>query len=202
MKINKFAKAVSYIFDGSYISIPAYLIINIFMLKTAREVAIWTPICILFGSIMPFVFVVFLYKKKIITDLHVPKREDRLKPLLVSNISYLLGYFVFYILRAPIYLRALFFTSFLTTVLLTIITSFWKISFHTSWITFTSISYYVFFGKWMLFLFLLVPLVAWARVKIKRHTIGQVIAGSLLAVITTSFGYSFFGLMNIFNIHF
>ncbi|MHB1253140.1 MAG: hypothetical protein ACYCZ1_03130 [Candidatus Humimicrobiaceae bacterium] len=198
MKINKFAKAISYIFDGSYISIPAYLIINIFMLKTAKEVAVWTSLCILFGSIMPFIFVVFLYKKKIIADLHVPRREDRLKPLLVSNISYLLGYFVFFIFKAPVYLKALFFTSFLTTVLLTIITSFWKISFHTSWITFTSITYYVFFGKWMLLLFLFVPLVAWARVKIKRHTVGQVIAGSLLAFITTFFGFSFFGLLSIF----
>lgn len=198
MKINKFAKAISYIFDGSYISIPAYLIINIFMLETAREVAVWTSLCILFGSIMPFIFVVFLYKKKIIADLHVPRREDRLKPLLVSNISYLLGYFVFFIFKAPVYLKALFFTSFLTTVLLTIITSFWKISFHTSWITFTSITYYVFFGKWMLLLFLFVPLVAWARVKIKRHTVGQVITGSLLAFITVSFGFSFFGLLSIF----
>ena len=198
MKINKFAKAISYIFDGSYISIPAYLIINIFMLKTAKEVAVWTSLCVLFGSIMPFLFVVFLYKKKIIADLHVPRREDRLKPLLVSNISYLLGYFVFFIFKAPVYLKALFFTSFLTTVLLTIITSFWKISFHTSWITFTSITYYVFFGKWMLLLFLFVPLVAWARVKIERHTVGQVITGSLLAFITVSFGFSFFGLLSIF----
>lgn len=168
------------------------------MLETAREVAVWTSLCILFGSIMPFIFVVFLYKKKIIADLHVPRREDRLKPLLVSNISYLLGYFVFFIFKAPVYLKALFFTSFLTTVLLTIITSFWKISFHTSWITFTSITYYVFFGKWMLLLFLFVPLVAWARVKIKRHTVGQVITGSLLAFITVSFGFSFFGLLSIF----
>jgi membrane-associated phospholipid phosphatase len=198
LKINKFAKAISYIFDGSFISIPAYLIINIFMLERAKEVAVWTSICVLFGSIMPFVFVVFLYKKKLITDLHVPRREDRLKPLLVSNVSYLLGYFVFFILKAPVYLKALFFTSFLTTVLLTIITSFWKISFHTSWITFTSITYYVFFGKWMLFIFLFVPLVAWARVKIKRHTVSQVIAGSLITFITAAFGYSFFGLLNIF----
>ncbi|MHB8276928.1 MAG: hypothetical protein ACYDIA_04660 [Candidatus Humimicrobiaceae bacterium] len=199
MKINKFAKVISYIFDGSYISIPTYLVINVFMLKTGKEVAIWTSLCIIFGSIMPFIFLVFLYKKKIITDLHVPRREDRLKPLLVSNISYILGYFVFFILKAPVYLRALFFTSFLTTILLTIITYFWKISFHTSWITFTSITYYVFFGKWALFLLLLVPLVAWARIKIKRHTIGQVLAGSLLTLITASFGYSFFGLLNIFK---
>ncbi|MHB1346232.1 MAG: hypothetical protein ACYCXK_01965 [Candidatus Humimicrobiaceae bacterium] len=198
MNVNKFAKTISYMFDGSFISIPAFLIINIFMLETAKEVAIWTSLCVLFGSIMPFVFVVFLYKKKIITDLHVPRREDRLKPLLVSNISYLLGYFVFFIFKAPVYLKAIFFTSFLTTVLLTIITSVWKISFHTSWITFTSISYYIFFGKWMLFLFLFVPLVAWARIKIKRHTIGQVIAGSLITFITAGFGYSFFGLLSLF----
>jgi len=198
LKLNKFAKTISYIFDGSYISIPAYLIINIFMLKTAKEVALWTSLCILFGSIMPFIFVVFLYKKKIINDLHVPRREDRLKPLIVSNMSYLLGFFIFYIFKAPVYLRAIFFTSFITTFILTIITYFWKISFHTSWITFTSITYYVLFGKWTLFLLLFIPLVAWARIKIKRHTIAQVITGSLLTLVTTFFGYSLFGLFSMF----
>lgn len=170
------------------------------MLKTAGEVTMWTLLCILFGSIMPFIFVVFLYKKKVINDLHVPRREDRLKPLFISNLSYLIAFFVFYILKAPVYLRALFFTSFITTFLLTVITYFWKISFHTSWITFTSITYYIFFGKWTLFLMLLIPLVAWARIKIKRHTIAQVIAGSLLTMITASFGYSLFGLFDIFQI--
>lgn len=198
MKLNKFAKTISYIFDGSYISIPAYLIINIFMLKSGKQIAIWTPICILFGSILPFVFVVFLYKKKLINDLHVPRREDRLKPLIVSNLSYLFGFFVFYIFKAPVFLKALFFTSFLTTFLLSIITYFWKISFHASWITFTSITYYVFFGKWLLFLLLFIPLVGWARVRLKRHTISQVIAGSILTSITALFGYSLFGLLHIF----
>ncbi|MCE5330257.1 hypothetical protein LLG07_08015 [bacterium] len=197
MRINKFAKVISYIFDGSYISIPMYLIINIFMLKTAKEVALWTSLCILFASIVPFMFVVLLYKKGIINDLHVPRREDRLKPLVVSNMSYLIGYFIFYIFKAPVYLRAIFFTSFITTFILTIITYFWKISFHTSWITFTSITYYVLFGKWMLFLLMFVPLVAWARVKIKRHTIAQVMAGSFLTLITSLLGYSFFGLFNM-----
>ncbi|MDD5658499.1 MAG: hypothetical protein PHR39_00585 [Actinomycetota bacterium] len=196
MKINKFAKTISYIFDGSYISIPAYLFINIFMLEKVGEIALWTFFCILFGSIIPFMFIVFLYKKKIINDLHVPRREDRLRPLIVSNMSYLLGFFVFYILKAPFYLRAIFFTSFITTFILTIITYFWKISFHTSWITFTVITYYVLFGKWTLFLMAFVPLVAWARVKIKRHTIAQVIAGSFLTLITSLFGYSFFGLFD------
>lgn len=198
MKVNKFAKVLSYIFDGSYISIPVYLIINIFMLKTGKEVAIWASLCILFGTLIPFMFVFFLYKKKLINDLHIPRREDRLKPLAVSNLSYLFGFFIFYIFNAPVFLRAIFFTSFLTAFLLTIITYFWKISFHSSWATFTSITFYVFFGKWFLFLLLLVPLVGWARVKIKKHTINQVIAGCVITVITTLFGYSFFGLFRIF----
>ena len=78
------------------------------MLKSGKQVAIWTALCILFGIILPFVFVVILYKKKLINDLHVPRREDRLKPLIVSNLSYLFGFFVFYIFKAPVFLKAIF----------------------------------------------------------------------------------------------
>jgi len=198
LKLNKFAKIVSYIFDGSYISIPAYFIVNFYMLKTWQEVLLWTSLCILFGSIIPYTFILFLYKKKKIKDLHVPNREDRIKPTLVTLVSYLLGFFMFFILKSPVYLKAIFFGSFLTTMVLTIITYFWKISFHTSWITFFCITYYIIFGNWALLLLLFIPLVAWARVKIKRHSVGQVISGVVVTAITAFFGYSLFDMFKIF----
>lgn len=198
MKINKFAKIISYIFDGSYISIPAYFFINLFMLQTGQEIFLWTVLCVVFGSLIPFVFILILYKKKKINDLHVPKREERIRPTLVTLVSYILGFFVFYILKAPIYLRAIFFGSFLTVIILVLITYFWKISFHTSWITYFCITYYIVFGKWAVLFAVCIPLVAWARVKIKRHSVAQVIAGSAVTVITAFFGYSFFGMFKIF----
>jgi len=198
LKLNKFAKIVSYIFDGSYISIPAYFIVNFYMLKTWQEVLLWTSLCILFDSIIPYTFILFLYKKKKIKDLHVPNREDRIKPTLVTLVSYLLGFFMFFILKSPVYLKAIFFGSFLTTMVLTIITYFWKISFHTSWITFFCITYYIIFGNWALLLLLFIPLVAWARVKIKRHSVGQVISGVVVTAITAFFGYSLFDMFKIF----
>jgi membrane-associated phospholipid phosphatase len=198
LKVSKFAKIVSYIFDGSYISIPAYFVLNLYMLHTYKEILLWSFLCILFGSLIPFMFIFILYKKKKINDLHVPKREERIKPILVTLVSYMLGFFVFYILKSPVYLRAIFFGSFLTVFVFILITYFWKISFHTSWITFFCITYFIIFGKWALFLILLIPLVAWARVKIKRHTIAQVICGSVVTAITAFFGYSFFGMFKIF----
>jgi membrane-associated phospholipid phosphatase len=168
------------------------------MLKTWQEVLLWTSLCILFGSIIPYTFILFLYKKKKIKDLHVPNREDRIKPTLVTLVSYLLGFFMFFILKSPVYLKAIFFGSFLTTMVLTIITYFWKISFHTSWITFFCITYYIIFGNWALLLLLFIPLVAWARVKIKRHSVGQVISGVVVTAITAFFGYSLFDMFKIF----
>jgi membrane-associated phospholipid phosphatase len=168
------------------------------MLQTYREIILWTALCIVFGSLIPFIFILILYKKKKINDLHVPKREERIKPTLVTLVSYMLGFFVFYILRSPVYLRAIFFGSFLTVIVLVLITYFWKISFHTSWITFFCITYYIIFGKWAILLAVCIPLIAWARVRIKRHSVAQVIAGSAVTVITAFFGFSFFGMLKIF----
>ena len=196
---NKFAKTVSYIFDGSYISIPAYFILNFYMLQTNKEMLfLYTFLCILFGSLIPFLFIFILYKKKKINDLHVPKREERMIPTLITLLSYMLGFFVFYIIKSPIYLQAVFFGSFLTVLILIIITYFWKISFHTSWVTFFCITYYIIFGKWALLLITSIPLVGWARVKIKRHTPAQVVCGSAVTTITGFFGYSLFKMFKIF----
>lgn len=195
MLTAKIAKIISYTFDGSFISVPFFIAICLVLFDNAIEVTLWAFFCILFTTIIPNTYILILYKKKLINDLHVPIRQERLKPLIVGNISYILGFFIMYTIRGPLFLRTILFTYMVTILILTVITYFWKISFHTSWITFAAITFFVLFGKWLLLLLLLIPLVGWARIKIKRHTLTQVILGSTISSITTLFGYSFFGFL-------
>ncbi len=194
--MKKFAKILSYIFDGSYISIPVFIIICIKVVDNLFLALGWAILCLIFATIIPFLYIFILYRKKLVYDLHLPKKENRIRPLIVAIISYIMGFFVLYVLEAPLFLKAMFAISLINAVILTTITYFWKISFHTSWITVTSISFYVLFGKWMLLLFLLIPLIGWARVKIRRHTIMQAILGIIISGIITLFIFSRYNFLN------
>ncbi len=195
--MEKFAKILSHIFDGSFISIPVYFIICFAVVKNPSDALGWAFLCILFGMLIPYLYVFFLFKRKLINDLHVPNREDRIKPLIIAIISYIMGYFVLYILKAPLFLKTVFIISIISAVILTTLTYFWKVSFHTSWITSVTITSYILFGKWVLFLLLLIPVVGWARVKIKRHTVMQVALGAVISGIISVFVYSYYGFIDI-----
>ncbi|MDZ7838673.1 MAG: hypothetical protein U5N58_12385 [Actinomycetota bacterium] len=193
--MKKFATIVSYVFDGSYISIPVYIVICLTILDSWIASIGWALLCILFATIIPFLYIFILFRKKKIYDLHLPNRENRIRPLIVALISYIMGFFILYVLEAPLFLKGIFAVSIVNGLILTTITYFWKISFHTSWITVIAITFYILFGYWMLLLLLLIPFIGWARVTIKRHTIMQVILGSVISAIGTTFIYSRYGFL-------
>ncbi len=195
--MKKLATAVSYIFDGSYISIPVFIIICLQVVDNLAIAIAWALFCILFATVIPFLYIFMQYHKKRIYDLHLPNRENRIKPLIVAIISYIMGFFMLYVLGAPLFLRSIFAVCIVNVVILTTITYFWKISFHTSWITVVSITFFILFGSWMLLLLLLIPFIGWARVQIKRHTIMQVILGSVISAICAMFIYSSYGFFHL-----
>ncbi len=195
--MNKFARTLSYIFDGSYISIPVFIIICLRIVDNVFLALGWAILCLIFATIIPFLYIFILFRKKLVYDIHLPKKENRIKPLIVAIISYVMGFFVLYVLGAPVFLKAIFALSLINAVILTTITYFWKISFHTSWITITSISFYILFGRWMLLLLLLILLIGWARVKIKRHTIMQVVMGAAISAIVALFIFNRYNFLNL-----
>jgi hypothetical protein len=154
---------------------------------------------LLFGMILPFIYVFFLYRKNKILDIHMPDRNNRMKPMIFTLISYITGFTVFYLLKAPFFLKTIFVLSIISTSILTIITHYWKISLHASWITFIVITFNVLLGPWMLLLMPLIPIIGWARVRAKRHTTPQVVLGAGISSIICFLGYHFSGFITLFR---
>ncbi|MEA2016159.1 MAG: hypothetical protein U9O59_05590 [Actinomycetota bacterium] len=196
--MNRIAKAISYVFDGSVISIPIFLVICIMIVDNTIEAMAWASICLLFGTVIPYLYVILLYRKKEIDDMHIPRKEDRIKPMLVSFVSYTLCLIILYILDGPLFLKSVFAISVASVVIFTVITYFWKISLHISWITFIVITFNVLFGKWMLLMVPLIPVIGWARVRIKKHTVNQVILAVGISTVTSIMIYYNYGFINLF----
>jgi len=197
--MNKFATTISYIFDGSFISVPIFLIICLMVVDNKIEAINWALLCLLFGTVVPYLYICFLYKKKEINDMHISEKENRIKPMVVSCISYIIWFIILYVLEAPKILKSIFAVIIVSTIILTIITFFWKICLHASVITIIVITFNIIFeSKWMLLMVPLIPVIGWARVRIKKHTVNQVILGVGISTVTTFFIYYNYGFINLF----
>ena len=196
---EKWAKIISFVFDGSFISIPIFIIICMVLVEDKMAALNWAMLSLLFGMILPFIYVFFLYRKNKILDIHMPDRNNRMKPMIFTLISYITGFTVFYLLKAPFFLKTIFVLSIISTSILTIITHYWKISLHASWITFIVITFNVLLGPWMLLLMPLIPIIGWARVRAKMHTTPQVVLGAGISSIICFLGYHFSGFITLFR---
>jgi hypothetical protein len=61
----------------------------------------------------------------------MPEKEDRTSPLLMAIISYLMGVIVLHTVHAPPITTALMFCYFSNTIIVLLISKYWKISIHS-----------------------------------------------------------------------
>ena len=119
-----------------------------------------------------------------ISDWHVSDRRQRLSPVLVIASLVLSGLpaLLLYLLHGPRMIMGAATAAFALIVLNLLITAFWKISQHVSGIALCTTVLAASFGPLAAPSLLLIPLVAWARVRVSAHTVMQTIAGGVTGV--------------------
>ncbi|TAE24726.1 MAG: hypothetical protein EAZ92_12965 [Candidatus Kapaibacterium sp.] len=131
-------------------------------------------------------YVVYLAATKQVGSVELDLREERTKPFLVGIVSYFVGFVALYALQAPPIVVWLMFSSLTTTLVMQLITRWWKVSIHATGISGTLAAWAFHFGAAVYPWFVLVPIVGAARVILSKHTIAQVIVGSLLGALFTA----------------
>ena len=138
-----------------------------------------------FGSVLPLSSTYYLVRKGIIPDIYASDRATRTEPFLWAMASYLMGVTALMYLNAPFVVTALMACYFVNTIVMLIITMYWKISIHAVGVTGPVTALVFQLGAWMLPFFLLMLPVAWARVELKAHNRLQVAAGAILSTFLT-----------------
>ena len=182
---NRIAAATSVVFSPFLVPIATILIIAQNYATTGHQTLLWIVIVITFFSILPVFFIFILFRLGRVSSLNLAAKEQRTSPLLFAMGAAFIGVGILYLVGAPPEIIWVGIAYVVNGVIFVAITQIWKISFHTGvtagCITVLVLIVHVKFG----WLFLLLPLIAWARVRRKRHTLVQTIVGVLIAVVST-----------------
>ncbi len=179
--IHRGARFISNIFHPMLVSSLTFLSLIFVNEQNQFQKSIsFAFLSILFSSIIPFVFL-YSQREKLNTD----DRAERFLPLIVGVVSYFLGYCVLRLVDAPGIVQAVMFCYATNTLIVLLITQWWKVSVHTTATAgpLAALSYN--FGIVMIPFFILVLLVGSSRVVLGKHTIAQVIVGSFIGLIGT-----------------
>jgi membrane-associated phospholipid phosphatase len=179
----QFARYVSIIFSPLTISLPAIFLVALYHQEPSS--IFFAAIVVLFLSIGPMLYILIGVSLGKVSDIDVSIRSQRLGPFLFGITSSLIGFFILQSNNAPKNLETILLMASVLGFILMIITFWWKISMHASAISGTVTFLAVLYGKIVLPAFLLVLLVGWSRVVLKRHTAAQVTAGTILTAAFT-----------------
>ncbi|MGI5897627.1 MAG: hypothetical protein ACOX6Q_00480 [Candidatus Dojkabacteria bacterium] len=178
MNTKKFARIISEIFNGFTlmvlsVAIPLF-VSDISNCKKFTYITIYTLIPLL------SYFAVKKFAK--ISDHDFTDRRER--PPFFVTLTVLFG--IMHLLLKREGIQMLTDTSlalFASTTALTLVTFFWKMSGHMTYSTlfFTSMLY-TFKNPLLLLLYIFTPIIGWARIKLSKHTLAQVIAGTFVTL--------------------
>ena len=145
-----------------------------------------------FTSLGPMLYVFWLYATDRISDLDMSIRAEREMVFSAFVIFYGIGAAALWFAHAPRLMIAAMLGYLLSTLVVQYITRYWKISTHALGITAPWIALTLLYGRQPLPFVVLIPMVCWARVYLKAHSVAQVLAGAALAIATTAFFFYLF----------
>jgi len=145
---------------------------------------LWTILFIMLFILPPTLYVLSLLKKGLIKDFHMNIRNERVKPLLVMIINTLIGAGIFYVLGTPKFFIVFTLCCLISILLMFFITLSWKLSGHGLAAGALCVILISTMQEAAIPFTVIVPLIAWSRVKLNRHTVLQTVSGVILGFLT------------------
>lgn len=178
----RFARLISNILAPSTISLPLVLLVSLYHAQSTTSALLFACLTLFFLTLGPMVYILIGVRKGWLSDVDVSRRTERAGPFLFGIASVALGFILLRYVNAPRNLETLLLITTISGVIMLIVTLWWKISIHASSMAGAATMLTALYGVAMLPTFLLLILVSWSRVVLRRHTTAQVIAGSLLSI--------------------
>ena len=134
--------------------------------------------CFIFSNLLPIITLLFLQKKGVISDLDASIREERIMPLFLGVVFAIFGYLLLHIQEAGMLVKGLMFCTITNTLVIIIITRYWKISIHTMGVSGLLSVLWIHSKEYLFIMFKILFFVAYSRVILKAHNISRIIVSN------------------------
>lgn len=195
---EKVARFVTHITAPPVLAIPGYFLLgNITQSRHPLPGGLNALLimALIFGVVAPILLVVVLKVFRLVGDIHIARQGQRTLPFILCILSFSLGTLVMWHSYGWHLLTALLGCYAVNTLLVMLINFKWKISVHATGLGGPIAALCMAIG-WAILpgMLVLLALVCWARVYLRAHSLGQVLAGSGLGF---AFTMLFFNLLHV-----
>lgn len=187
------ADIVSWVFFPPLVATVFFVFLTFWYSQDLSQGLKWLVTISPFLIFFPLAVFLFAYKFGWVSDFDITKRDERPILLFVMIGALIIASAILYYLRVPMQFFVYAFSGLVLTVITAIITLYWKVSYHSAIVASVVTAINILGGLTFWPFFLLIPLVCWARVTIKKHTLWQVIGGALISIAVTTMIYYLFG---------
>ncbi len=184
-KTDKLARIISTLFVPPSFTIIVFTLFAFTLETESLKTVITILVAFLFGFTAQIILFVVLRRRGKIVDLDASVKEERTTPFLISVGFYLIGMVILIIFHVNIISIAFWFCYISNTLVTILINKHWKISAHAMGAAGPLAALTYVFGPIALLFAIIVFLVGWSRIQLKVHNLAQVIAGVILAFVST-----------------
>jgi membrane-associated phospholipid phosphatase len=178
----RLARFLSFCGNPFVISIPCFAATSIRSSRRWSDRLRWWGIAAAVMTLPSFMHVRYGVRTGRFSDPEISVRQERFWPYLGEVAAVLTSYGIMRVLRAPREMTALVVSVAGAMVVITGVTLVWKMSMHVVGTAGAVTVLVLLYGRRMLPLLILVPLVGWSRYVLEHHTPAQVIGGGVVGV--------------------
>lgn len=184
MNLQKIARTISTIFIPPTFTLTSFIyLVSNYENELSQKILV-VIVALFFGVILQIASFLYFYKKGRIKDVDATLKAERTIPYYVSVIIFIMGFILLIIFKVNVISIAFWFCYISNTILVILINRYFKISIHAMGAAgpFALLVFIVGIKAMMLLPILII--VGWSRIKLKVHTLMEVIAGAFVGFVS------------------
>lgn len=189
---KRIANLISNILNPFLVSLILILLLSFEATSNILDALKWALVLTAFSVVPVYLAIIYLVRSGRLDNVFTNVRRQRTKIYLLAGGWAAAGCVVLLYLKAPPGLMAVSVAGFLTAIIFMCINLWWKISLHTAFIAASVTLLVILYGWVAMVAIVLIPLMFWARMELKRHSLAQVAAGALLSTLIVAVVFRIF----------
>lgn len=183
--LYKLARITTNIFVPPVNTLILFVIIIFYQFESKQDQILALSVAFLFSFFLPILFFILLRRKDLVADVDATNKEERTIPYLFGILLCIIALLISYYFWGFTLFSKIWLIYSVNTILLIAINKFWKISAHAIGMSAPIGALFFVFGQPSLIALVLLLYIGWTRLYLKKHTISQIIAGSIFGFFLT-----------------